>query len=187
MFEMRHGISIYEPPRLCLFLSLSVTVQTTLMKKYTFDSLTRDLCFHFHLRCRTISKFPFRIKIETFDLSRRQRGRVVRAPWNLEIRVQVPLWPPAGFVPGSPWFNTSAALLQSQLVCFLPVGILNLLSLFQLFLSDYQKWSACELTRLQSFCEKRQNSFCIFKPQKDLLRPETLYVSCPSYNLYRTN
>ena len=69
MFEMRHGISIYEPPRLCLFLSLSVTAQTTLMKRYTSDSLTRDLCFHFHLRCRTISKFPFRIKIETFDSS----------------------------------------------------------------------------------------------------------------------
>ena len=40
-----------------------------------------------------------------------------------------------GFVPGSPWFNFSAALVQSQLVCLLPVGILNLLSLFQLLVS----------------------------------------------------
>ena len=32
-------------------------------------------------------------------------------------------------------FNSSAALVQSQLVCLLPVGILNLLSSFQLFVS----------------------------------------------------
>ena len=50
-------------------------------------------------------------------------------------RVQIPLWPLAGFVPGSSWFNSSAALVQSQLVCLLPVGILNLLSLFQLLVS----------------------------------------------------
>ena len=76
---------------------------------------------------------------------KKQRNR--EAAWlsgqcaGLEIwrsRVQVPLWPIAGFVPGSPWLNSSAALVHSQLVCLLPVGILNLLSLFQ-------KWSACEL------------------------------------------
>jgi len=50
-------------------------------------------------------------------------------------RVQVPLSPLAEFVPGNPWFNSSAALVQSQLVCLLPVGILNLLSLFQLLVS----------------------------------------------------
>ena len=38
-------------------------------------------------------------------------------------------------VPGTPWFNSSVALVQSQQVCLLPVGILNLLSLFQLFVS----------------------------------------------------
>ena len=32
-------------------------------------------------------------------------------------------------------FNSSAAFLYSQLVCLLPVGILNLLSLFRLFVS----------------------------------------------------
>ena len=52
--------------------------------------------------------------------------------------VQVPLWPLAGFVPGSPWLNSSAALVYSQLVCLLPLRILNLLNFFQ-------KWSACEL------------------------------------------
>ena len=53
---------------------------------------------------------------------------------GLEIwrsRVRVLLRPQAGFVPGSPWLNSSAALVYSQLVCLLPVGILNLLSLFQ--------------------------------------------------------
>ena len=49
--------------------------------------------------------------------------------------MQVALWPLAGFVQGSPWFNSSAALVHSQLVCLLPVGILNLLSSFQLFVS----------------------------------------------------
>ena len=46
--------------------------------------------------------------------SRRQRGRVVRA---LDCRVQVPLWPLAGFEPGSPWFNPSAALVHSHSPC----------------------------------------------------------------------
>ena len=41
----------------------------------------------------------------------------------------------SGFVGRSSWFNPSAALVQSQLVCLLPVGILNLLSLFHLFAS----------------------------------------------------
>ena len=45
--------------------------------------------------------------------------------------VQVPLWPLTGFVPSRPWLNSSAALVNSQLVCLLPVGILNLLSLCQ--------------------------------------------------------
>ena len=37
------------------------------------------------------------------------------------------LLPPAGFVQGGPWFNSSATVvLFSQLACLLPVGILNL-------------------------------------------------------------
>ena len=52
--------------------------------------------------------------------------------------VQVPLWPLAGFVRGSPWFNSSAALVHSQLVCHLPVGILRLLSLFELLAGPHQ-------------------------------------------------
>ena len=65
----------------------------------------------------------------------RQRGRVVRALGIWGSRVQVPPWPLAGFVRGSPLFNSSAALVYSQLVCLLPVGILNQLSSFQLLVS----------------------------------------------------
>ena len=35
------------------------------------------------------------------------------------------LWPFVEFNPGSPWFNFPAALVNSQLVCLRPVGILN--------------------------------------------------------------
>ena len=38
-----------------------------------------------------------------------------------------------------PWFNPSAVPLHSHLVCLLSVGILNLLSLFQCFVSLAQK------------------------------------------------
>ena len=46
----------------------------------------------------------------------------------LEIRrsrVQDPLWPFVEFDPGSPWFNFPAGLVNRQLVCLRPVGILN--------------------------------------------------------------
>ena len=40
-----------------------------------------------------------------------------------------------GFAPSSPRINPSAALVHSQLVCLLPVEILDMLSLFQYFVS----------------------------------------------------
>ena len=43
----------------------------------------------------------------------------------LRSRVRDTLWPLVEFVPGSPWFNFAAALVNSQLVCLRPVGILN--------------------------------------------------------------
>ena len=60
----------------------------------------------------------------------RQRGRVVRAP-DLNIlrsRVQIPFWPPADHdvVLGSPEFNFSSTVVNSQLVCLPPVEIFNL-------------------------------------------------------------
>ena len=58
----------------------------------------------------------------------RQSGRVVRAR-GFEIhgsRVQIPFWLLADVVLGSPEFNFSAALVNSQLVCLPPVRILDL-------------------------------------------------------------
>ena len=49
---------------------------------------------------------------------------------NTELNGLDSLCPPARFVPGSPWFTSLATPVQSQLVCLLPVGILNLLSSF---------------------------------------------------------
>ena len=51
----------------------------------------------------------------------RQRGRLVRS-----LRVQIPFWPLADVVLGSPEFNFSSTLVNNQLVRLLPVGILNL-------------------------------------------------------------
>ena len=45
------------------------------------------------------------------------------AEWS---RVQVPLWPLAGFVLGCPEFKSSTMLVNSQLVCLWPVGFLVL-------------------------------------------------------------
>ena len=43
-----------------------------------------------------------------------------------------PLLKPGGFVPGSPWFNSSAALVHNQLVFLQAVVIPFLLRLFEL-------------------------------------------------------
>ena len=86
-------------------------------KKRKIHSLTDNDCCH---RLELNSKFS-------------NLGSVVE--WlvsaALEIwpsRVQAPPWPLAGFVPGSPWFNSSAALVLSQQLFLLPVGIGNLFS-----------------------------------------------------------
>ena len=68
----------------------------------------------------------------------RQRGRLVRAP-HLKTavrrsRVQIPFWPLADVVLGSPEFNFSATLVNSQLVCLPPVGILNLVMFISVFI-----------------------------------------------------
>ena len=42
-----------------------------------------------------------------------------------QSRVRVSPWPLAGFVLGCPEFKSSATLVNSQLVCLRPVGILN--------------------------------------------------------------
>ena len=71
-------------------------------------------------------------------LARNRRGGGSLAEWlgaGLSIRrrrVQVPPWPLAGFVHSSPEFKSSTTLVNSQLVCLLPVGILNLLCLISI-------------------------------------------------------
>ena len=54
-------------------------------------------------------------------------GRNVRLPsiiQRLYHSAICHMWP-VGFVPGCPWFNSSAVLVYSLLVCPLPVGILS--------------------------------------------------------------
>ena len=69
------------------------------------------------------------------SLATNRRGGGSLAEWlgaGLSIRrrrVQVPPWPLAGFVHSSPEFKSSTMLVNSQLVCRRPVGILNLLCL----------------------------------------------------------
>ena len=63
-------------------------------------------------------------------LSRRQRSRAVRALDFLAIQrpqVHGPPWPLAGFVHGSLVFKSSTTLVNSQLVCLLPLGFLTIL------------------------------------------------------------
>ena len=56
---------------------------------------------------------------------------------ELEIRwsrVQVPFWSLVGVILDSPEFNSSATLVNSQLVCLLPVGIFNHVSFIVCFI-----------------------------------------------------
>ena len=49
-------------------------------------------------------------------------------------QVQIPFWPLADVVLGSPEFDFSATLVNSQLVCLPPVGILNLVMFIWIFI-----------------------------------------------------
>ena len=51
------------------------------------------------------------------------------------LRVQFPFWPLADVVLGSPEFNFSVTLVDSQLVCLLPGGNLNLVMFIYIYLS----------------------------------------------------
>ena len=53
---------------------------------------------------------------------------------NRSSQVQIPFWPLADVVLGSPEFNISAALVNSQLIWLLPVGIPNLVMFILKFL-----------------------------------------------------
>ena len=71
-----------------------------------------------------------------FSLGNLPLSVLLRCPWWRSVRkarvdctqrarVQVHPWPLAGFVLDSPAFKSSSALVNSQLVCLRPVGILN--------------------------------------------------------------
>ena len=53
------------------------------------------------------------------------------------LRVQIPFWPPADVVLSGPKFNLSATLVNNQLVCLPPVGILNLVMFTWIFIYMY--------------------------------------------------
>ena len=62
---------------------------------------------------------------------KRRPSILMEAAWSSGwAEICSPLWLPAGFVSGSTWFNSLAALVHSQLICLPPVGILYLFSLF---------------------------------------------------------
>ena len=67
-------------------------------------------------------------KLNCNKAQRKQCGRVIRAPHLKSVGpgVQIPFRPLANVVLSSPEFNSSAALVNSKLVCLLPVGVLNL-------------------------------------------------------------
>ena len=57
------------------------------------------------------------------------------------LRVQISFWPLADVVLSSPEFNFSATLVNSQLVCLLPVGILNLVMFIWILIYRCLHWS----------------------------------------------
>ena len=60
-----------------------------------------------------------------FSMNDPNEGSIVEWPERWTCNSEVPLCPLAGFVLGSSEFKSSATLVNSQLVCLLPVGILN--------------------------------------------------------------
>ena len=56
-------------------------------------------------------------------------------------RVQIPFWPLADVVLGTPEFNFLATLVNSQLVCLPPVGILNLVMFIWILIYSCLHWS----------------------------------------------
>ena len=63
--------------------------------------------------------------IDSFLTCHHRRGCLTLWTLGLQYEVQVLPWPLAGFVHGSPKFKSSTMLVNSQLVCPRPVGILK--------------------------------------------------------------
>ena len=79
--------------------------------------------------CKTVSVSPERKKFLYPSLSRGQHGQVVSASdlQSSAPRVQVPLWPLAGFVLARSKLKSLAKLVNSQLVASCQLGLLILL------------------------------------------------------------
>ena len=60
---------------------------------------------------------------------------------SCENWIQIPFWSLADVVLGSPEFNFSATLVNSQLVCLPPVGILNLVMFIWILIYRCLHWS----------------------------------------------
>ena len=81
-------------------------------------------------------------KILKFGVKGRQRGRVVRVSDLKSVaRGFKCCWPLADVVLGSPEYNFSATLGNSQLVCLPPVGILNLVMFIWILIYHCLHWS----------------------------------------------
>lgn len=94
-------------------------------------------------------------------------------------RVQFSLWPSAGFVAVSTWFNSSAGLVYSQLVYFLSVGILNLFS-FICCISGPQ----CQLLGLPVIVWANKKVIYFFYFHISLSLRCLLFFSCSFFFLY---
>ena len=96
------------------------SVNWLVLRRHSPSSLLQ----HQILLCGGIDLYRYCYRIEIVTEAVRPSGSGA----CLEIwrsRFQDTFWPLVEFVPGSPWFNFSAALVNSQLVCLRPVGILN--------------------------------------------------------------
>ena len=98
---------------------------------------TADRRFGTKVKCST-GRASFLVKFPTVrSLTRVKCPGIARGGdgrfWNWLVH-QIPFWPLADVVHGSPEFNFSATLLNSQLLCFSPVGILNLVMFFWIFI-----------------------------------------------------
>ena len=82
------------------------------------------------------------LEVNLFDFMTILWGSVAecleRRIWNAYVAVQIPFWPLVDVVLGSPDFNFSATLVNNQLVCLLPVWILNLV-IFRIMISIFSK------------------------------------------------
>lgn len=151
-------VSSVQKDRLKYVLHIIISVHISVTKPFCFPWLSKILDPRKYLTALLSSSW-------SSDL-----GAGLEIPWS---RFQVPLWPPAGFVPCTPGFNCMTAHVQSHQVHLLRFRILNLLSLFELsgdlwplwnHLRYYSQWS-CRIISLSKLSSEtsflvRQEKHC---------------------------